>query len=205
MKIKVGVIDDNELVRIAVEEILNRASDLDVVGGFTGVGTLLESGQEVDVLLLGNGLSQANSLAALAELKEKRPALRIIVLGRQWSETSIRAVLDCGAAGIADRDESLHDLLAAGVRRVFRGKQFLSPDVAALAINRSGGDGQLSERELDVVLLMDTTDGTKSIAAALGLNRRTIYRLQQSICEKWDLRSKDQIVAEAMRRGIIRH
>jgi DNA-binding NarL/FixJ family response regulator len=201
--IKVGVIDDNELVRIAVEEILNRASDIDVVGGFTGVGTLLESGQEVDVLLLGNGLSQAHSLAALAELKEKRPALRIIVLGRQWSETSIRAVLDCGAAGVADRDESLHDLLAAGVRRVFRGKQFLSPDVA-LAYTHSGGEGQLSERELDVVLLMDTTDGTKSIAAALGLNRRTIYRLQQSICEKWDLRSKDQIVAEAIRRGIIR-
>jgi len=45
VKIKVGVIDDNELVRIAVEEILNRASDLDVVGGFTGVGTLLESGR----------------------------------------------------------------------------------------------------------------------------------------------------------------
>lgn len=205
MTIKVGVIDDHELIRIAVEEILNRASDIDVVGGFTGVGTLLESGQEVDVLLLGDGLSQANCLAALAQLKEKRPTMRIIVLGRQWNEASIRAALECGAAGVADRDESLHDLLAAGVRHVFRGKQFLSPDVAALAINHSGGDGQLSERELDVVLLMDTTDGTKAIAAALGLNRRTIYRMQQSICEKWDLRSKDQIVAEAMRRGIIRH
>jgi DNA-binding NarL/FixJ family response regulator len=203
VKIKVGVIDDNELVRIAVEEILNRASDLDVVGGFTGVGTLLESGQEVDVLLLGNGLSQANSLAALAELKEKRPALRIIVLGRQWSETSIRAVLDCGAAGVADRDESLHDLLAAGVRRVFRGKQFLSPDVALAYTDAIPGE-QLSERELDVVRLMDKAASTKEMAAAIGVDRRTIYRTQQSICEKWNLRSKDQIVVDAVRRGVIR-
>jgi len=204
VSIKVGVIDDHELIRFAVEEILNRASDIEVVGGFTGVGNLLESGQEIDVLLLGDGLSHTNSLAALAELREKRPSMRIIVLGRQWSEASIQAVLDCGASGAADRDEPLHDLLAPGVRRVFRGKQFLSPDVAALAYNHSSEEQRLSERELDVIQLMDTTDGTKAIAAALGLNRRTIYRLQQSICEKWNLRSKDTIVAEAIRRGLIR-
>jgi len=201
--IKVGVIDDHELIRIAVEEILNRASDLDVVGGFTGVGPLLESGQEVDVLLLGDGLSQANCLAALAQLTEKRPTMRIIVLGRQWNEASIRAALECGAAGVADRDESLHDLLAAGVRHVFRGKRFLSPDVALAYTDAIPGE-QLSDRELDVVRLMDKAASTKEMAAAMGLDRRTIYRTQQSICEKWDLRSKDQIVAEAIRRGIIR-
>lgn len=204
MTIKVGVIDDQELVRIAVEDILNRASDIDVVGGFTGVGPMLESDHEVDVVLLGDGMSQTNALAAVARLAEERPGVRVIVLGRQWSETSIRAMLDCGAVGLADRDEPLHDLLATGVRRVFRGRQFLSPEVAALAYAGTGSSEQLNERELDVVRLMNDAAITKEIAAALGVDRRTIYRIQQSICKKWGLRSKDQIVAEAIRRGVIR-
>lgn len=204
MQIKVGVIDDQELVRIALEEILNRATDIDFVGGFTGVGPMLESDQEVNVLLLGDSMSQSNVLADLARLHEERPEMQVIVLGRQWTESSIRAMLDCGAKGLADRDEPLHDHLAAGVRRVFRGKQFLSTEVAALVYTGTGTNEQLDERELDVVLLMNDAAFTKEMAAALGVSRRTIYRIQQDICKKWGLRSKDQIVLEAIRRGIIR-
>lgn len=204
MVLKAAVVEEHDCTRIAVEEILNRASDIDFVGGFTGVGPVLESSLEVNVLLLGNNQCQPDMLTTISQLKEAHPDMYIIVLGRQWNEASIRAALECGVDGVVDRDEPLHEWLAAGVRRVNRGKQFLSHEVAATLANASTGNSeQLSQRELDIVLLMSDGAITKEMAAALGISRKTISRNQSAICKKWDLRSKDQIVAEAIRRGII--
>lgn len=204
MVLKAAVVEEHECTRIAVEEILSRASDIDFVGGFTGVGPVLKSGSEVNVLLLGSNQCQPDMPAVINQLKEAHPNVRIIVLGRQWNEASIRAVLECGVEGVVDRDEPLHDLLAAGVRRAARGKQFLSHEVAAILANASTGNNErLSQRELDIVFLMSDGAITKEMAAALGVSRKTINRNQSTICEKWNLRSKDQIVAEAIRRGII--
>ncbi len=205
MAIKAAVVDDHDLTRIAVEEILSRASDINFVGSFTGVGTLLESAQEVDVLLLGDGLSQTNALAALARLSEERPEMRVIVLGRQWTEAGIRAALECGAVGVMDRDELLHDLLAVGVRRVYARQQFLSPAVAtvALAHNNTPDAPTLTERELEVVQLMRDGATPKAIAVALRIQPRTVYRKQERLREKLGVQTNEQIVLEAVKRGLI--
>lgn len=203
MSIKAAVVDDHDLIRIAVEEILSRASDIDFVGSFTGVGTWLDAAQEVDVLLLGTR-PHPDAPAVTARLREAYPEMRIILLGRQWTEASVRAALDCGAQGVLDRDEPLNDLLVPGIRRVARGKQFLSPEVAELVYTQSATNDQLTERELDVVLLKGKWVGRKEIAAALGIKQRSVYRLETSICRKWNLSSKDQIVPEAIRRGLIK-
>lgn len=203
--INAAIVDEHELTRIAIEEILNRASDIDFVGGFVDVGTFLAVDLAVDVLLLGCNLNQPDLAALMERLKQAHPDVRVIMLGRQWSEAGIYAVLDCGADGVVDRDEALHDLLAAGIRRVACGKQFLSPEIATTVTNASAGNNeQLTERELDVVLLMNDAANTNEMAAALGVSRRTINRLQTNICEKWCIRSRDQIVVEAVKRGIIR-
>ena len=203
MGIHAAIVDEQELTRIAIEEILSRASDIDFVGGFANVGTLQEANSQVDVLLLGYNQNQPDFADLMERLKHIHPDIRVIMLGRQWCDTSIHAVLDCGADGVIDCGEPLHDLLAAGVRRVARGKQFLSPDVVQVYTNTNPGTS-LTERELDIVQLMRDGAITKEIAAALGVTRKTVNRNQSNICKKWDLRTKDQIVGEAVQRGIIR-
>lgn len=204
MGIHAAIVDEHELTRIAIEEILNRAPDIDFAGSFVNVEPLLEADRTVDVLLLGYNQNQPEFADVMDRLKRTYPDIRVIMLGRQWTEASVHIVLDCGADGAVDRDEALHDLLAAGVRRVQHGKRFLSPEVAALTYASTGNNEQLTERELDVVLLMNDAANTNEMAAALGVSRRTVNRLQTNICDKWNLRSRDQIVVEAVKRGIIR-
>ncbi|MFC1959918.1 LuxR C-terminal-related transcriptional regulator [Chloroflexota bacterium] len=202
MGINTAIVGEQELTRIAIEEILSRASDIDFVGGFANVGTLLETKPQIDVLLLGYNQNQPDFADLMARLKSMNTDMHVIVLGRQWSETGIHAVLECGADGVIDCSEPLHDLLAAGVRRVARGKQFLSPDVVQVYTNAPPGT-TLTEREFDIIRMMSDGAITKEIAAALGVTRKTINRNQNNICKKWNLRSRDQIVGEAIRRGII--
>jgi DNA-binding NarL/FixJ family response regulator len=202
--INTAIVDEHELTRIAIEEILSRASDIDFVGGFANVGTLLETNPQVNVLLLKYDQVQPNLAVVMEQLRRTHSDIHVIMLGCQWNEASIHTVLECGADGIVDCDEPLHGLLAAGVRRVGHGKQFLSPEVATILANASTGNGeQLTEREIDIIRMMSDGAITKEIAAALGVTRKTINRNQNNICKKWNLRSRDQIVAEAIRRGII--
>ncbi len=203
MTINVGVIDDQELVRIAVQEILNRDSDINFVGGFSGVGTLLEADENIDVLLLGDTLPHTNSFETIARLSETRPNLRVIVLGRQWTSPDVQAALECGAMGVMDRDELLHDLLAAGVRRVHLGQRFLSPAVATLAYTETPPDNPLTERELDVVRLMRNGATPKAIGVELGVKTRTVYRYQDKIRLKLGVQTTQQIVFEAIQRGLV--
>ena len=202
--IHAAIVDEHELTRIAIEEILSRASDIDFVGGFANVGTLLETHPQVDVLLLKYDQVQPSLAVVMAQLRRMCSDVHVIMLGCQWNEASIHTVLECGADGVVDCDEPLHGLLAAGVRRVERGKQFLSQEVATILANaRTGNQEQLTERELDIVRMMSDGAITKEIAAALGVTRKTVNRNQNNICNKWNLRSRDQIAAEAIRRGVI--
>lgn len=205
MKIKAAVVDDHDLTRIALADILNRASDIDFVGSFASVGTLLESAQEVDVLLIGDGLSQTNALTALARLSEERPEIRLIVLGRRWTESSILAALQCGATGVMDRDELLNDLLVAGVRRVYLRQRYLSPAVAdvTLASANTHRAPALTESELDVLRLMRDGLAPKAIAVALRIQPRSIYRKQEIMKEKLDVQTNEQLVAKAVELGLI--
>lgn len=202
MGIKTAVVEQQDLVRIAVEEILNRASDIEFVGSFASVGTLLESDREVNVLLLGDTLPSMQTLAAIAQLNEALPNIRIVVLGRHWTVPGVKAALDCGALGVVDKGEALPDLLVGSVRHVFRGKRFLSPEVA-LAYTEAEKSDEVSERELDVIRLMHDGANSKEIASALGVKSRTIYRDQENLRRKWKLRSTGQIVPEAIKRGLI--
>lgn len=202
MSIHVGVIDDQELVRIAIREILNGATDINFIGGFADVGTMLESGEEIDVLLLGNTLTHANTLTTIARLSESRPDLRVIVLGRQWTGPTVQAALECGAMGVMDRDERLHDLLAAGVHRVHLGQRYLSPAVA-LVFTDTSQDNPLTERQMEILRLMRDGATPKVIAAALGIKTHTVYNHQTEMCQKLGVQTKQQLVLEAVRRGLI--
>lgn len=203
MTIKTGLIDDQELVQVAVKDILGRDSDIDFVGIFDNAGMLLESGEELDVLLLGGTLSLPSLLTTVARLSEARPHLRLIVLGRQWTGSTVQTALECGAMGVMDRDERLNDLLAIGVHRVNDGEQFLSPAIALVCAN-TPQDNPLTERELEVLQLMARGGLVpQAIAYALGLKRHTVYKYQRSIQNKLDVQTNEQAVHEAIRRGLI--
>lgn len=203
MTIKVGLIDDQELVQVAVRDILGRDREIDFVGIFDNVGMLLESGAELDVLLLGGTLPLPSLLTTVARLSEARPHLRLIALGRQWSGPTVQTALECGATGVMDRDEKLNDLLAIGVHRVYDGDQFLSPAIALVCANTSQ-DNPLTQRELEILHLMARGGlDPQQIAITLGIKRDTVYKHRRHILNKLDVQTNEQAVHEAIRRGLI--
>ncbi len=201
--ITTAVVEDQDLIRFAVEGVLNPAEGIKFAGCFTDVGTLVDAVPHLDVLLLGDTPTGENRLNTIAQLLEQRPDLRIIILGQQWTSENIQAALDCGAIGIVDKTEVLTDLLVAGVRHVARGELYLSPRVALSYVKPDNNSG-FDEREIRVIQLMSQGLSPKEIAKEIGTTRRTVYRIQDKLCIKLNVRTTAQIVMEASKRGLIR-
>ncbi len=202
MEVKVGVLDEHDLIRIAVRDILTQSQDIELVGIFASMKALVDHGQVVDVLLLGDRLSDTDIFEAMARLREQYPTLKIIVLGQQWSRAQIQAALECGALGFIDKSESLPDLLVSGIRHVKRGVSYVSPEAGSRCAQPDPPEICLTPRELEVLQFMVELT-PKQIGAALNLSRRTVYDIQTRLREKFDVRTNAQVIAEAIRRGRI--
>lgn len=202
MTIKVCVLDEHDLARLAVRDILTRSRDIEFVGSFTSVKALAEDGHSMDVLLLGDRLSEGNMVEIIARIHEMHPALKIIVLGQQWTRAQIQAVLECGALGFIDKTEPLHDLLVGGIRNVERGAPYLSPEAGIRCAQPDPLEISITPREMDVLRLMVRLS-PKEIGAELHLSRRTVYDNQTRLREKFGVRTNEQVIVEAIRRGLI--
>ena len=202
--IHVAVVDEQELTRIAVCEILSRVADIHFVGDFVSVDTMLASNPSVDVLLIGDATpTRSHMLTAITQVHEVHPDLRLIALGQRWTYAAIREAIAHGATGIIDRDEHVRDLLPAAVHHVHRGEPYLSPKIASLLLRHETQNGALTPRELRIVHLMHEGLSTKQIAVELNISPRTIYRHQVEIRHKLGVQTKQQIVHEAGRQGLL--
>jgi two-component system, NarL family, response regulator NreC len=115
-----------------------------------------------------------------------------------------RAAIDAGAVGYVLEQHALHDLPVA-VRCAARGESYVSAQVGTrLDAPRKSSDGDgLSERETDVLRLIALGFTSDEISQKLCLSRRTVESHRRRIHRKLGIERRSELVAYALRRGLI--
>src|SRR5262249_21098805 len=155
--IRVLVIDDHTLLRTGICAMLERESDITVVGEAVnadqGVGRARTL--QPDVILLDVGMPRKSGFDALPELHKVAPDARVIMLTMQTNPSAIRKALNTGAAGFVAKHASEPDL-ADAIRRVASGSRYVDPELAGdLVVPDSAAlTNDLSERERDVMFML---------------------------------------------------
>ncbi|MGN6429527.1 MAG: LuxR C-terminal-related transcriptional regulator [Gaiellaceae bacterium] len=202
------------LYREALAESLSREDDLVVVGVVGGRGDTLvalrELLPEIVVIDLDHG-GQIDGIRELANVGESK----LIGLVATHEERDVVAYAEAGLAGFVDYDDSARALIET-IRAAARGEFECSPStagallrhVARLAAGRPTGSPQrpsLTEREIEVVLLLDEGLSNKQIAARLHIEVATVKHHVHHILEKLDAKRRSQAVAYARRAGLLEH
>ncbi len=195
--IRVALADDADLLREAIAASLE-AAGFDVVGGAADVPALmaLVERADPDVVVVDVRMPPTHTtegLEAAQRLRRERPGLAILVLS-QYVETryAVDLVRD-DARGIGyllkDRVTRVSDL-ADAVRRVAAGGSVIDPDVVGRLLGRPRVHSPLDEltrREREILGLMAEGRSNQGIAAALGLELKTIEGHVGQIFSKLDL------------------
>lgn len=207
--IHVLVADDHPIMREGVRRLLADTTDIRVTAEATRGDEVLAAldATPVDVVVLDVAMPGKGFLEVLRTLRERHPAVRVIVLsGHGEAEYAVRA-LKTGASGYVTKERSPDELIAA-IRKAHGGGTYVSASLAEqLAREVSDptaalGPGQLSEREHEVLRLMGAGKSAKEIAARLNLSPKTVSTYRTRMLDKLGLKTTAELIRYAVRHGL---
>ncbi len=208
--IRLLVVDDHAVVRHGLRQILEAQSDIRVEAeakdGDEALAALLA--RPVDAVILDIGLPGRNGLEVLGEIRRVRPGLPVLVLSMYPEDQLALRMLKAGAAGYLMK-ETVPDELVSAVRRVLRGRRYVSETLAEMLAAGAGTDPgpdheRLSDREFDVFLRLAAGERPKEIGAALGLSVKTVSTHRSRILEKLGLRTNADLTLYAASHGLLK-
>jgi two-component system response regulator NreC len=203
--IRVGLADDHIRFRRSLRLTLDRDRAIDVVADEADAGPAVRGlpRDAPDVLLLDLQLPSGASLVAIRQLREQSPGTEVVVLTGESNPVFAQRVLEAGALGYVRKGSGDAELVEA-VHRAARGSVYVSPSVAVGlgAIGRERADG-LSPRETEVLRLIAFGHTSAEIARELHVSRRTVDSHRANIHRKLGLRTRAELVAFAMSRGLL--
>jgi len=159
-----------------------------------------------DVCVMDIGFPNGSGIDALAAVRERSPATRVLMLSAVEDHDTIAAAVDLGAAGYVCKDAGVTDIIRA-VERVHDGETVLAPKVARALARRTETDPDdiqwlvafLTRREREVLRRIVLGQSTVEMAKSMGISRSTARTHVQNVLQKLGVHSRLQAVAAVSR------
>ncbi|HPU51632.1 MAG TPA: response regulator transcription factor [Burkholderiaceae bacterium] len=207
--IRVIVVDDHFLVRRGLRETLAETGDIEVVGEAGDYGELRQLLRQTtcDVMLLDVNLPGRSGIDVLHAMVDEGTTIRIVVLSTYPEDQYGIRALKAGAMAYLNKAADPQTIVKA-VRTVATGRKYVTPEIAqALADNvttRSGiAHDQLSDREMQTLVLIAEGHKLSEIAERLALSPKTVSVYRARVLEKLHLSSNAELATYAMRNKLI--
>lgn len=223
--IRVGLVDDQAMVRVGLRMILEAEKDIEIVGeaadGADAVALVRD--HSPDVVLMDIRMPGMDGLAATEQVLAAHPGSRIVILTTFDDDEYLYEALRVGTSGFLLKSAD-GDTLVNAVRVVAGGEALLAPEVTRRVIEKfaaSGGApaeeteppgvhvpspeaiGDLSEREVEVLQLLARGMSNQEIASELWVSSTTVKTHVSHILTKLGVRDRVQAVVEAYESGIV--
>jgi DNA-binding NarL/FixJ family response regulator len=208
--IRILVVDDHILVRDSLCRLLDGEIDMEVVGkASTGHKAVsLCRSEHPDVVLLDYSLPDIDGLETTQQIIALGGDSRVLVLTMHSNEEYATRLIRIGASGFVVKAASTDELLVA-IRKVAQRGIYISPDIQEKMIARIGQPAEvapeaaLSNRELQVLLLLAKGSTTREAAKSLGIAVSTVETHRSRMLDKLNLRNNSDLTRFAIRRKLV--
>lgn len=207
--IKVLLVDDHDLVRIGIKSLLASVPDIEVIGeaacGEDAVKFVRS--QVPDVVLMDVKMPGMNGLEATKKIHRINENIKVLAVTTYGEEPYPTRVLQAGACGYMTKGASLEEMVQA-IRMVAQGRRYISPEVAQqLALKHLSDEGNpfddLSEREMQVLIMITSGQRVQEIADQLCLSPKTVNSYRYRLFEKLNVNSDVELTHLAIRHNLI--
>ncbi|MEU9128099.1 response regulator transcription factor [Kitasatospora sp. NPDC048540] len=213
-QIRVFLLDDHEIVRRGVHDLLSTEEDIEVVGE---AGTAAEALARVaavqpDVAVLDVRLPDGNGVEVCREVRSHHPQIRCLMLTSFSDDEALFDSIMAGASGYVLKAIRGTDLLSA-VRDVAAGKSLLDPVATSRVLERlrEGGEkedqrlAQLTRQERRILDLIGEGMTNRQIGNELHLAEKTVKNYVSSLLAKMGMERRTQAAAYVARHQADHH
>jgi DNA-binding NarL/FixJ family response regulator len=200
---RILLVEDQSIARLALHTIIDPRPDMRIVAE-TGRGdevAALFDQHLPDVTVMDLRLPGASGFDAIAAIRKRHPAARILVLTNYEGSEDVHRALQAGAMAYLTKDAGKEDLIQA-ILAVHQGKRYLPASVGALLAERSPGC-DLTDREHEVLRLLARGLSNRALAESLGISENTARIHVAHILQKLGVEDRTQAVVTAIQRGIV--
>lgn len=214
--IKIGIVDDEKLIREGLKIILSSYPEIEVVG-------LCEDGEKayelckntsVDVMLMDIRMPGCDGVQGTRLIRSSFPNTKVLILTTFNDDEYIIGAIRHGASGYLLKDTS-YDIIIEAVKGVYKGNVIMHPEVATKMIeNRHElsqderiaeikSKNRLTSREIDIIEAISCGLSNKEIGEKLFLTEGTVKNNITEILSKLELRDRTQIAIFAFKNKLV--
>ncbi|GLX86456.1 DNA-binding response regulator [Thalassotalea loyana] len=208
--INILLVDDHELVRTGIRRILEDVKGMKVVGECeTGeIAAKFCRTNAPDVVLMDMNMPGIGGLEATKKIIRFNPDIKVIVLTVHSEDPIPTKVMQIGAAGYLTKGAGPEEMVNA-VRAVHSGQRYITPDIAQqMALSQFKNPEEnpfsaLSERELQIMMMVTRGEKVPDISEQLMLSTKTINSYRYRMFEKLNISNDVELTHLAIRHGML--
>ncbi len=214
--IRVLIVDDHALFRRGLQMVLEGESDIDVVGEASDGHEAVERAESTtpDVVLMDVRMPKRTGIEATRTIKDTLPSTKILMLTISDEEADLYEAIKAGASGYLLKEISIEEV-ASAVRQVQAGQSLISPSMASKLLNEFASmvkreeekqqvpTPRLTAREMEVLQHVAQGMNNREIAERLFVSENTIKYHLRHILDKLHLQNRAQVIAYALRHGLV--
>lgn len=213
--IKVLVVDDHELVRSGITRMLEDNPDIEVIGQASSGEEAIDAVrlESPDIVLMDIRMPGIGGLEATRRILRLDDSIRVIAVTACADDPYPTRVMQAGATAYVTKCAGIHEMVRA-IRMAHAGQRYISPEIAQkMALKQLGGESgsdenesifdRLSERELQVAMMVVDCQKVQDISDMLCLSPKTVNSYRYRIFEKLEISSDVELALMAVRLGLL--
>ncbi|MFC4319948.1 response regulator transcription factor [Litchfieldia salsa] len=207
--IKVLFVDDHEMVRIGVSSYLAAQPDIEVVGEAADgkVGVELALSLRPDVILMDLVMAEMDGIEATRQIIAQWPEAKVVIVTSFLDDEKVYPALEAGATSYMLKTSKASEI-ANAVRSTYEGQTVLEPEVTGKMMMKmrkkeSPLHDQLTNRELEVLLLMTKGKTNQDISDELYISLKTVKVHVSNILSKLEVNDRTQAVIYAFKHSLV--
>jgi DNA-binding NarL/FixJ family response regulator len=200
--IRILVVDDHPLLRAGVAALIGTQEDMTIVGEATSGREAIESFRALrpEITLMDIQMPDMSGIDAIIAIRTEFSNAKVIVLTTYEGDALAYRALKAGARAYLLKGLVRKDLLHT-IREVYAGHKHIQSEVAARLADHAADD-RLTEREVEVLVLIGDGNSNKIIADKLSIAEHTVKGHVKSILSKLGASDRTHAVKLGLKRGI---
>lgn len=212
MVTRVVVADDHDLVRVGLVRMLEDVTEIDVIGEAASGEEAVQHARNLqpDVIVMDVKMPGIGGIEATRKISTQYPNTKVVAVSALDDAPFPQRLLKAGAMAYLTKGAEINEMVTA-IKQAVRGKQYLSPQIAQqMALSSVNPDhdnpfDQLSERELQICMMVINCEKVQDISDKLCLSSKTVNSYRYRIFEKLEITGDVELTRLAIRHGLIEH
>jgi DNA-binding NarL/FixJ family response regulator len=208
MNINVLIVDDHAVVRLGLNTLLSDEKEITIVGEAANADQAMAQVElrKPDVVILDIQIPGKNGIEVCKDIVNQYPNTKVVMLTSHTSDDFISQAIRAGASGYVLKQVGNEELLRA-IKAAYAGEMAFDTQTTSQMIQRykklekeaeDSVFADLSERELQVMVLVAEGQSNKEIGKALSLSEITVRNYVSNILSKLNLRNRIDVARFAI-------